>query len=81
MNFDNINIIIYDEIIQSELNNLSIKLKIDERKNKGTIINIDFTPIYFNFLKKNSTLYSSNFIINGLKLSIIDDLKSSNIYQ
>ena len=79
MNFDNINIIIYDEIIQSELNNLSIKLKIDERKNKGTIINIDFTPIYFNFFKKNITLYSSNCIINGLKLSIIDDLESSNI--
>ena len=79
MNFDNINIIIHDEIIQSELNNLSIKLKIDQRKNQGTIINIDFTPVYFNFFKKNSTLYSSNCIINGLKISIIDNLELSNI--
>ena len=80
MNFDNVNIIIHDEIIQSELNNFSIKLLIDERKNKGCVFNIDFTPIYLNFFKKYSTLYSSNCIINGLKLSIIDDLKNSNIH-
>ena len=77
--FSNVNFIVHDDVIQGELNNFSLYVRIDETKNKGGKVNIEFSPVYINAFRKYSSRYASNLIVKGFKLNIVDDLKTSHI--
>ena len=77
--FSNVNMIVHDDVIQGELRNFSLSVKIEEIKNKGSKVDIEFSPIYLNAFRKYCTKYSSNLLVKGFRLNIVDDLKTSNI--
>lgn len=70
---------VHDDNIQAEMSNLAVLVRIEDSKHVGGKVDVGFSPIYINIFRKLSTKYSSNIIVKGFKLNILDDLKSSHI--
>jgi hypothetical protein len=79
LNFEKVNLTVYDETIQTEVSNISLNVRVEEEKFSGSKVDIIFSPISVCVFSKSCTKYSSNVLVRGFKLNIVDDLKTSRI--
>ena len=77
--FNDVSMIVYDEIVHAELNYCSFVMKMNVIKNKSSKILLIFKPIYIDAFRRYCSKYTSNCIVKGFELSIDDDLKSAHI--
>jgi len=79
LNFEKVFMSIHNDKIQTDINNISVIVRVEEEKFVCSRVDVSFSPVSVNVYSKNSTKYASHVLLKGFRLNILDYLKSKKM--